>query len=145
MGPKNKGIRYKRHARLNTILGCIISRKFPATYIKQVKRKWLTSHGIAETEIYPVEYMGFSHYSVIIVKFKVVTFLGYLIKETFVNACFQSPPRTSLLSFMGNENKFLLPFAVFSESADCRWILSATRHLAIGCFDRGQSAEYQTF
>ena len=34
---------------------------------------------------------------------------------------------------------------VFSESADCRCILSATRHLAIGYSDRAQSAEYQSF
>ncbi len=76
-------------------------------YTKQVKKKCLTSYGIAETEIHPIEYMEFSHYSVIIVKFKVVTFLGW---ETFVNACFQSPKRTSLLSFMRNENYFLVPF-----------------------------------
>ncbi len=75
MDPKNYGIRYKRHARLKTILGCIISREVPTTYTKQVKRKCLTSYGIPETEIYPIEYMGFSHYFVMIVKFKVVTFL----------------------------------------------------------------------
>ena len=30
-------------------------------------------------DIYPIEYMGFSHYSAMIIKFKVVTFLGFLI------------------------------------------------------------------
>ncbi len=42
---------------------------------RQVRRKCLTSYGIAETEIHPIENMGFSHFSVMIVKCKVETFL----------------------------------------------------------------------
>ena len=85
MDPNNKCIWYKRYAKLKTILDYIVSREVSATYTKQVKRKCLTSYGIAETEIYPIEYMGFSHYFLMIVKFKVVTFLGSLMNETFVN------------------------------------------------------------
>ncbi len=48
-------------------------------------------------------------------------------------------------NFQGDAIELVHPISVFSESADCRWILSATRHLAIGYSDRGQSAEYQTF
>ena len=58
MDPKNYGIRYKRDARLKAILGCIISREVSTTYSEQVEGKCLTSYRIAETEIYPIEYMG---------------------------------------------------------------------------------------
>ena len=67
---------YKRHERLKTILGCIISREVSATDTEQVMRICVTSYGIEEIEIYPIEYMGFSYYSVMIIKFKVGPFLG---------------------------------------------------------------------